>query len=417
MDGELDNDEKKKARRAARFAADASMAPPPPPKRSFAHPGGKMTSNKEEATRKYLARKGDSLNAAQRAALAGIDVPAAAGSAATDRVDKLFVGNLPFSMSSAGLGKLFAGRFDVKGAKIVADRATNRSKGYGFVTFETEADASEALRAFAGTQLEGRPLSVKFATQRGAKPEAVVPSLAKNAGWGSWAKPPPGPAAEAPKEAPLPSPRPVAQAEVPPEPEERAGAPLSPMSNLERAEALGDALDAAEALSPRAAKAALNVEKPPDPGAVEAVTLWKVAVPADVDAWAASGTLSGSDLDARDGFLHFSNATMVKKVAALFFKGQPAKLLRVDPDVVPEDAEWVDEKTSDASLLGRPGTRVRALPDGCLHVHAKPPFPFPFCDVYDLPLADDGETHVFPPECVITEGPKPQTIGGFTISY
>ena len=53
---DMDNDEKKKARRAARFAADAQQPPPPPPKKTFAHPGGKMTSNKEEATAKFLQR-------------------------------------------------------------------------------------------------------------------------------------------------------------------------------------------------------------------------------------------------------------------------------------------------------------------------------------------------------------------------
>ncbi|KAH8066519.1 hypothetical protein JL722_966 [Aureococcus anophagefferens] len=186
---DMDNDEKKKARRAARFAADAQQPPPPPPKKTFAHPGGKMTSNKEEATRKYLARRGDSLNAAQRAALAGVAPPAAAG-ADGDRADKVFVGNLPFSTTSAGLRAMFE-RYEIKGAKIVADRATNRSKGFGFVTFATEADAAAAVQAFAGVSVEGRPLSVRFATQRGTGKVggAAAPSLGKDAGWGSWATP------------------------------------------------------------------------------------------------------------------------------------------------------------------------------------------------------------------------------------
>ena len=38
-------------------------------------------------------------------------------------------------------------------------------------------------------------------------------------------------------------------------------------------------------------------------------------------------------------------------------------------------------------------------------------------DVFDLPLAADGEKHDFPPECTVTEGPKEQTIGGFKIAY
>ena len=47
----------RRQKRAAKFAADAAKAPPPIPKRTFAHPGGKITSNKEEATATFLRRK------------------------------------------------------------------------------------------------------------------------------------------------------------------------------------------------------------------------------------------------------------------------------------------------------------------------------------------------------------------------
>ena len=50
-------EELRRQRRAAKFAADAAKAPPPIPKRTFAHPGGKITSNKEEATQKFLRRQ------------------------------------------------------------------------------------------------------------------------------------------------------------------------------------------------------------------------------------------------------------------------------------------------------------------------------------------------------------------------
>ena len=49
-------EELRRQRRAAKFAADAAKAPPPIPKRTFAHPGGRITSNKEEATAKFLQR-------------------------------------------------------------------------------------------------------------------------------------------------------------------------------------------------------------------------------------------------------------------------------------------------------------------------------------------------------------------------
>ena len=51
-------------------------------------------------------------------------------------------------------------------------------------------------------------------------------------------------------------------------------------------------------------------------------TLWKIALPADVEAWETSGLLVGSSLDLTDGFMHASDARMVRKVASMFFCGQ-----------------------------------------------------------------------------------------------
>ncbi|KAH8094224.1 hypothetical protein JL720_4217 [Aureococcus anophagefferens] len=351
---DMDNDEKKKARRAARFAADAQQPPPPPPKKTFAHPG-QDDVQQGGGDAQYLARRGDSLNAAQRAALAGVAPPAAAG-ADGDRADKVFVGNLPFSTTSAGLRAMFE-RYEIKGAKIVADRATNRSKGFGFVTFATEADAAAAVQAFAGVSVEA----------------AAVRALRDAARHG--------------------------QAGVPDDPDE----PAAPMAHTARAEAAGgDSLDAAEALSPRAAAAALNTEKRED-AYVEPVTLWKIAVAADVAAWEAAGVLRGSDLDVRDGFLHFSDAKQVKVVAALFFKGVPAKLARLDVDFVPEGARWHDgAAVADGALKGRSGCHVRKLKDGCLHAHADPALRSALFDA-DLPSPPTAKTT---PECTMTEGPR-----------
>ena len=71
---------------------------PPPPKKTAATRAA-MTTNKEEALRKYLARKGDSLNAAQKQALRTYkEGPRAAHTTKEDRTDKLFVGNLPYKL-------------------------------------------------------------------------------------------------------------------------------------------------------------------------------------------------------------------------------------------------------------------------------------------------------------------------------
>ena len=186
-----DEQQRKAQARAQRFANDAKKPPPPPPKKTFAHPGGKMTTNKEEALRKYLARKGDSLNAAQKQALEdlqkkGLAPPTPPPQQKEDRTDKLFVGNLPYKIDDQKLGALFASRYHVIGSKIVLDRQTNRGRGFGFVTFGSAEDARAAHDAFQGVKVEGRLLTVKYATQRGQKTQKPV--LRKD-GWGSWATP------------------------------------------------------------------------------------------------------------------------------------------------------------------------------------------------------------------------------------
>ena len=60
-------------------------------------------------------------------------------------------------------------------------------------------------------------------------------------------------------------------------------------------------------------------------GDVRSRTLWKIALPADVEAWATSGLLVGSSLDLADGFMHASDATMVRVVASMLFRGKQVR--------------------------------------------------------------------------------------------
>lgn len=78
---------------------------------------------------------------------------------------KIFVGNLPWSISDQSLADLFAAYGDVMSAKVITDRDTGRSRGFGFVEMES-ADAEEAIRSLNGTDCEGRALRVDEATQR-----------------------------------------------------------------------------------------------------------------------------------------------------------------------------------------------------------------------------------------------------------
>ena len=79
---------------------------------------------------------------------------------------KLFVGGLSWGTSSEGLREAFAAFGEVTEAKVVTERDTGRSRGFGFVTFADEASASDAMDAMNGADLDGRTLRVDLATDR-----------------------------------------------------------------------------------------------------------------------------------------------------------------------------------------------------------------------------------------------------------
>ena len=76
---------------------------------------------------------------------------------------KLYVGNLPFSASDESLQQIFAQVGTVESAKIIQDRDTGRSKGFGFVEMATDQEAADAITKFNGADYEGRPMTVSEA--------------------------------------------------------------------------------------------------------------------------------------------------------------------------------------------------------------------------------------------------------------
>jgi RNA recognition motif-containing protein len=76
---------------------------------------------------------------------------------------KLFVGNLPFSATESSLTEKFAAFGSVESAKIVTDRDTGRSKGFGFVEMSTDDEATQAISKLNNTDFDGRPISVSEA--------------------------------------------------------------------------------------------------------------------------------------------------------------------------------------------------------------------------------------------------------------
>ena len=78
---------------------------------------------------------------------------------------KLFIGGLAWATTSDGLRKAFEAYGDVTEAKVITDRETNRSRGFGFVTYADDAAASTAIAEMDGKELDGRNIRVNEANQ------------------------------------------------------------------------------------------------------------------------------------------------------------------------------------------------------------------------------------------------------------
>jgi len=76
---------------------------------------------------------------------------------------KLYVGGLPYSVTEQQLTELFAQQGAVSSAKVITDKFTGQSRGFGFVEMSTTEEAKKAISALNGTQLDGRPLTVNEA--------------------------------------------------------------------------------------------------------------------------------------------------------------------------------------------------------------------------------------------------------------
>jgi RNA recognition motif-containing protein len=79
---------------------------------------------------------------------------------------KLFVGGLSWDTTTEDLTQAFARFGAVIDATVILDRATGRSRGFGFVTFQNPPEAAEAVKAMNGAELDGRTLKVNLAESR-----------------------------------------------------------------------------------------------------------------------------------------------------------------------------------------------------------------------------------------------------------
>ena len=76
---------------------------------------------------------------------------------------KIYVGGLPYSATEQQLSELFAQHGAVESARVITDKFTGQSRGFGFVEMATEEDAKKAIAALNATQMGGRTLTVNEA--------------------------------------------------------------------------------------------------------------------------------------------------------------------------------------------------------------------------------------------------------------
>jgi RNA recognition motif-containing protein len=79
---------------------------------------------------------------------------------------KLFVGNLPYSVTSERLQEAFSQFGNVASSKVISDRETGRSRGFAFLEMETDEMGAAAMQAMNGALLDGRSIAVREAVER-----------------------------------------------------------------------------------------------------------------------------------------------------------------------------------------------------------------------------------------------------------
>ncbi len=76
---------------------------------------------------------------------------------------KLYVGNLPYSATESDLSERFADSGTVESCKLITDRDTGQSKGFGFIEMATDSEAQAAIESLNGADYGGRPMRVNEA--------------------------------------------------------------------------------------------------------------------------------------------------------------------------------------------------------------------------------------------------------------
>lgn len=84
--------------------------------------------------------------------------------------NKLYVGNLPYSATDESLAELFAAFGEVTEARVITDKFSGRSKGFGFVTMADEATAEKAIAEMNNKEIDGRAIVVNVSRPKEERP-------------------------------------------------------------------------------------------------------------------------------------------------------------------------------------------------------------------------------------------------------
>lgn len=82
---------------------------------------------------------------------------------------KLYVGGLPYSVTDTQLEAIFSPHGTVESARVITDRMTGRSRGFGFVEMSSNDEAEASITALNGSDVEGRTLTVNEAKERASR--------------------------------------------------------------------------------------------------------------------------------------------------------------------------------------------------------------------------------------------------------
>jgi nucleolin len=88
------------------------------------------------------------------------------GGGSFDNTNRLYVGNLSWGVDDSTLENLFSEHGKVAEARVICDRETGRSRGFGFVTFSSADDANNAIESLDGADIQGRTIRVSMAEDR-----------------------------------------------------------------------------------------------------------------------------------------------------------------------------------------------------------------------------------------------------------